>query len=74
MASDNSLSLVQQEPFGEIEIEINHAENSKQSTKGSIIIKDKQGNEYEFSWPELSGGQQKKVIKDLINNEIIYVR
>lgn len=69
METDQTLSLVQNEPFGEIEITC--TADQTQSSEGSIGIKDQQGNTFNLKWQDLSDAQRDKVIADLINYEII---
>jgi hypothetical protein len=73
METDQALSLVQQEPFGEIEIENNQLCSENQATLGIVIIKDRSGATCELKWLQLSYGQRKKVVADLINYEIICI-
>lgn len=69
METDQELSMVQHEPFGKIEINLTGGQI--QSSKGSIVIKDQQGNTCKIEWQDLSDAQRDKVIADLINYEII---
>jgi hypothetical protein len=66
METDGNITLIQDEPFGEISIAPVGVE-----PENSITITDQKGESYRFDWNELSDNHRSKVIADALNNEII---
>lgn len=69
------LKLNQPEPFGKIQIRSGerYPTSGPEGSFSTISIKDRQGKNFEFRWPELTGGQRNKIVEDLLKNEICVV-
>jgi chromatin segregation and condensation protein Rec8/ScpA/Scc1 (kleisin family) len=60
------LTLTQDEPFGDITIIPSQHQN-----KASITVRDRQGQDYDFNWLNLSDKQRDKIIADIRETKII---
>jgi len=65
MEMEGKVTLHQDQPFGEIEIEPVYIPDQ------NITIKDQQGETYQFDWQDLSDAQRNKVIADIKDNRIL---
>ena len=66
MEMEGYVTLHQNHPFGEIEIEPVDTDQEQ-----NITIKDQQGETYHFDWQDLSDAQRNKVIADIKDNRIL---
>ena len=70
MANEGVVSLFQSEPFGELFLRKLYPPKSR-VPEGSLIIKDRTGEESTWTWNDLSNDQKDKIIADTKNNKII---
>ncbi len=64
---EDSITIIQAEPFGQIVLHPTQDE----VPKGSVIITDREGTEYTLDWSDLSDHQRNKVIVDRLSNKIL---
>jgi hypothetical protein len=68
LESEGQIKICQDEPFGQVSIQPRKIEAE---LKGSFIITDRKGLEYNIDWEKLSDAQRAKVIADGLNNKIL---
>jgi len=68
LETDGCIQICQDEPFGQVSIQPNEIDAE---LKGSFIIKDRGGSEYNFDWKTLSNDQRNKVIADRLEGKIL---
>ncbi len=65
LSNEGVVSLSQEEPFGDVEIRI----NSRAST--SVVLKDRDGNEWNEDWIELGQDEKEQRIKQIKSHQVI---